>query len=124
MENISLIVIKLIILLSSFNLSLNNSNNRSLPIFLLLDNQCVMKYCQKEEFINNTCVKDNNIIKNQWLNNIIKFGVENCRYSKIAKFSTGEMIVISNYKSPYFYGLNKDGRFFLQKMVKKVLIIH
>ena len=115
MENISLIVMKLITFLSLFYFSLNNCNNRALPIFLPLDNQCVMKYCQKEEFINNTCVKDNNIIKTQWLNNIIKFGVENCRYSKIAKFSTGEMIVISNNKSPYFYGLNKDGRFFFTK---------
>ena len=108
---LSLFILKIIIVLSIINSYLNYCNNKSLPIFLPLNNTCVIQYCKEEDFINEICIKDNDIIKTQWLNNIIDFGVEKCRYIKIGTFSTGEMIVFSGYKSPYFYGLNKDGRF-------------
>ena len=107
----SLLIIKIINFLSLFNSCLNYCDNRSLPIFLPLTNKCVMQYCEEEDFINNICVKDNNITKIQWINNIIEFGDENCRFTKIATFSTGEMVVFSGSSNPYFYGLNEDGRF-------------
>ena len=79
-----------------------------------------MKYCNEEEFINNICIKDNNITKIQWLNNIIKFGEENCRFSQMAKFSSGEMIgYCTSFSNRYFYGLNKDGRFLFVKDSKE-----
>ena len=107
----SLLLIKIINVLSLFNTCLNYCDNRSLPIFLPLVNRCVMQYCEEEDFINNIFIKDNNITKIQWINNIIEFGDENCRFTKIATFSTGEMVVFSGSSNPYFYGLNEDGRF-------------
>ena len=108
------LILIFIIFLVSFYSSLNDCNNRTLPIFLPLENKCIMKYCKDEDFIINICVKGNNIIKTEWLNNIIKFGVENCRFSKIEKFSTGDMILFSSASSNrYFYGLKKRRKIFI-----------
>ena len=56
-----------------------------------------------------------NKIKTQPLNNIIRIGVENCRFSKISNYSNGDML-ISTFLNPgksvssYFYGLKRNGR--------------
>ena len=71
-----------------------------------------MKYCTEEEFSTGKCIKDNNIIKTQWLNNIIKFG-DKTRFSKMAKYSNGDIVAIAkaeDYPNSYFYGLKENGR--------------
>ena len=56
-----------------------------------------------------------NKIKAQSLNNIIQIGTENCRFSKIANYSNGDLLV-STFLNPgtsvssYFYGLKRNGR--------------
>ena len=108
-------IIELVLILISIDSTLNYCINRSEPILLKESKECVMKYCNEEDFKNNICIKDNDIIRVQWLNNIINFGDENCRFPKIAKYSNGDMIVISQIKpgnssTAYFYGLKENGR--------------
>ena len=123
MEILSLFFLKIIIALSLINSSLNYCDNKALPIFLPINNTCVIQYCKEEDFINEICIKANNIIKTQWLNNIIDFGEENCKFTKIGTFSTGEMLAFSAYQSAYFYGLNKDGRFLFNEDGKETPFI-
>jgi hypothetical protein len=73
-----------------------------------------MYYCTKQDFEDKICIKGNNIIETQWLNNIITFGEENSRFTKIAKFSNGDLIAFSALQpgnaQRYFYGLKNNGR--------------
>ena len=108
-------IIRLILFFISLDSTLNYCNNRSEPILLKESNECVMKYCTEENFKNNICIIDNDIIRTQWLNNIINFGDENCRFTKIAKYSNGDMVAISQINpgdsyAAYFYGLKENGR--------------
>ena len=73
-----------------------------------------MKYCTEEEFSNGKCMIDNNIIETQWLNNIITFGEEKSRFSRISKYSNDDVVAMAkteeNYPITYFYGLKENGR--------------
>ena len=109
---LSNLFMKIILLVVYINSTLNYCSDRTKPI-LLEDNTCVMKYCTEEEFSTEKCIKDNNIIKTQWLNNIIKFGDKKTRFSKIAKYSNGDTVAIAkneDYPNSYFYGLKENGR--------------
>ena len=114
-HKILLIPIKLLIIYPLFNLCSNVCKDRANPILIYSNNSCVLKYCEEIDFENNICKKDNDIIREQWLNNIITFGIKNCRYSKSSKYSNGGFIALttkysdSSY-SPYFYGLKNNGR--------------
>ena len=68
---------QLIVIILSIVSSLNYCNDVKKPILLSSTNTCVLQYCTLQEYDNNICIKDNKIIKTQWLNNIIRFGVEN-----------------------------------------------
>ena len=108
-------IIELILIFISIDSSLNYCYNRSEPLLLKESNECVMKFCTEEDFKNSICIKDNDIIRTQWLNNIISFGDENCRFTKIAKYSNGDIVAISQIKSgnsyaAYFYGIKENGR--------------
>ena len=110
-----LILIKLLIIMIIIELCLNLCDNRLTPILLTSNNSCALKYCEEKDFKNNICIKDNDIIREQWLNNIITFGPTDCRFSKIAKYSNGDILaytVIDTDKTycPYFYGLKNNGR--------------
>ena len=104
----------LLLLILLFESCLNYCNNREEPIYLTSDELCTMKYCSEQEFEDNICVKSNTIIKTQWLNNIIKFGEENGRFTKIAKYSNGDLVAFSALQpgstERYFYGLKNNGR--------------
>ena len=108
-------LIKMIFLLLLIDICSNYCDDISKPILLSGDNTCVMKYCSEEEFKNKICIKNNNIIRNQWLNNIITFGDKNSTFSKIAKYTSGDIVAVSNNKFgydgiSYFYGLKENGR--------------
>ena len=103
-------IIKLIFIIIITN-SVNNYCSKNKPILDVKSNTCVLKYCSESDFSNNICKIDNKIIATQWLNNIINFGVENCKYTKSAVFSNYDIVFFSAYKNiPYFYGLKENGR--------------
>ena len=112
-----------IILYSIFfiNFPLANSEcGRDIPIYS--DNYCQLKYCTKEQFDSTYCKIDNQIIKTQWLNNIIIFDSSKFVYGGFTLNSKGDMIYIcsdSNGKR-LFYWLNNDGSFPFEDNGKKV----
>ena len=79
---------------------------------------CV-NYCSELELKEKSCKIDNDIVKTQFLNNIIWIGEENYRYVNFAMFSNGDMIIettnIPGTKKRIFYGMKKDGREFFYK---------
>jgi len=113
-------LIHLIIIFILLNFTLNEECfQRSKPIFISSSETCEMKYCTEDEFNNNTCVKDNEIIRAQWLNNIIKLGPKKCRNSKFAKYQDGSIAIYSGEKkaTPHFllynyFILRENGRDF------------
>ena len=110
-----LILINLLIIMIIIGLCLNLCDDRLTPILLTSNNSCVLKYCEEKDFKNNICIKDNDIIRKQWLNNIITFGPTDCRFSKIAKYSNGDILALTIIDTeytyfPYFYGLKNNGR--------------
>jgi hypothetical protein len=112
--NLFALLPKIIIFIKLVDSCLNNCPDREKPILLSLNDLCVMKHCTKQDFENKICIKGNNIIETQWLNNIIKFGEKNSRFTKIANYLNGDLIVFSalqpGNKSRYFYGLKNNGR--------------
>lgn len=89
---------------------------RKIPI--LKDGSCVLEYCTQYEFNKKICVIDNQIVKTQWLNDIIWIGDQNFRYINIANNSNGDMIVETTSYPPsekrIFYGINRDGNPFFK----------
>ena len=87
---------------------------------ILVNGNCQMKNCSKEEFNSKSCIINNTIIKTQWLNNIIRIGGLTYRYINFGTYSNGDMVVETTCYPPktkrYFYGLKKNGRpFFTNK---------
>ena len=100
-------------LIFTIKLVLGENCNRSFPIFK--ENECQLIYCTGEQYKNEICKINNEIIKNQWLTNIIYIGKENSRFFNFANFSNGTMVVEVSSDSDndeserIFFGLKPDG---------------
>ena len=83
---------------------------------------CIPK-CSKEEISSKTCEISNEIIKTQWLNNIIYFGERNYRYVNIETSENQNLLaLVSSYpKNNYrlFYGITKEGNGYFKKNDKE-----
>ena len=97
--------------------SIKNNCLKEKPI--KINDLCKLEYCPKEKFISGECVIDNEIIKIQWLNNIIKIGDLNFRYINFATYSNGDMIVETDAcpgnDQRMFYGIKSNGRAFFNE---------
>ena len=115
MDNFLQIYIFILIILNNFLFSLCECNKET-PI--LIDNECKLKYCLKEEFSSGVCSISNSIIKTQWLNSIIIFDFYKLRYGSLALNSKGDLIyecsVEDNKGIRIFYWLKKDGNFYFK----------
>ena len=86
---------------------------------ILINDECQSSYCIEEQFENGFCKINNEIIKTQWLTNIIWIGEENSRFINFANFSNGTMIIevssdsISNKR--IFFGLQPNGSYLFGK---------
>ena len=73
-----------------------------------------LDYCSKEEIDEKLCVVENEVIKNQWINNINYLSEGNYTYINLVSTEKGDLIiVISAYPATntrLFYGLTKEGR--------------
>ena len=91
---------------------IKNECDKSKPI--LKSNSCSLQYCTEEEYKNETCKIDNEIIKIQWLNNIIRIGDKDFRYINFANYSNGDMIIETTScpgnSKRMFYGIQSNGR--------------
>ena len=60
------------------------------------NNNCQSIYCTENEFQNNICLIDNDIIKTQWLNNFIDFKEYRYRYTNMLTNEDGDLILFSS----------------------------
>ena len=76
--------------------------------------KCQSIYCTENEFKNNICSIDNEIIKTQWLNNFINFNEYRFRFTGMVINDEGELILESSPEDlngqRLFFRLTKDGR--------------
>ena len=101
-----------IILLSILYKSILNECERENPIFK--DNSCQLIYCNESEFSTNICRINNEIVKTQWLTNIIKISKDSFIHINIASNSKGDIFLesspIDERSERNFYALKSDGR--------------
>ena len=123
MSNINIIknknfsFIQLFIFLIQIYKIININCPKESPISLS-NGECVLKYCNKEQFKNGTCTLSNNVIKTQWLTNIIWIGKETYRYVNMANYSNGDFVILTTaYEGDserMFYGLKKNGEYLFE----------
>jgi len=91
------------------------SCEREKPIYK--NGQCQSIYCIESEFSNNICSIENDIIKDQWLNNFIVFDEYNYRFTNKVINDEGNFILITSpmYSGVrLFYLLKKDGTYYFK----------
>ena len=85
--------------------------SRELPI--KVGDNCLSTYCSESQFKKGECNISNQIIKTQWLNNIISVGEKDFRYINFMTSSKGEMIFITSSfpmnQNRIFFGINSQG---------------
>ena len=85
---------------------------REAPIFI--SNNCSIQYCDKNKFSTEECIIKNEIVKTQWLNNIIIIGDLYFRYINFGIYSNGDMVigttVYPGNTTRKFYGIKNNGR--------------
>ena len=106
-------------IIKSYNM-LNCDNNRSLP---LEKNGICVEICTKDEINSGTCTIQNEIIKTQWLNNILYIGPSGYRYINIAVSENNNLYAVaSGYPASndrYIYYLDEEGNgFFSNENIK------
>ena len=94
--------------------------------------KCQLIYCTENEFENNLCSIDNDIIKTQWLNNFINFNEYHYIYTSMAINDEGDFILLStpieNIAIRLFFVLKKNGRPFFKNndnqeiFTKKIIV--
>ena len=123
----SLIIVKILInffiFFSKLNNILSDECSRDAPI-KNKENNCESKYCTEDEISKGDCIIENEIIKTQWLNNIINIEISFLRYVNFASYSNGDMILeFCTYPAKtqrIFLGFKKNGRsFFKNKTSEK-----
>ena len=108
---------KLIILFQLIQIIFNECQNRDNPFRLLLTNECTSK-CTEAQIKSGDCILDNDIIKTQWLNNIILIKEEKLKYTNFFLNSNGDLIYATHpfpcYSKRIFFGLKKNGRYYFE----------
>ena len=118
---------KLYIKITHFNIfitfilirNLSKSDNQceyDSPIYK--DSSCQLVYCTENQFLDGTCVIKNNIIKTQWMNNIIVFNDKKYRYCNFVINSKGDLIAEYSTEEKngirLFYVLKQNGNFYFK----------
>ena len=106
-------------IIKSYNM-LNCDDNRNFP--LEKNGNCV-EICSKEEINSGSCTIQNEIIKIQWLNNILYIGPSGYRYINIAVSENNNLYAVAsgypNSNDRYIYYLDEEGNgFFSNENIK------
>ena len=87
------------------------------------NNTCSETPCSDSES-DNECFIDNDLIKDQWITNLIKIGPENYTTIDILKTDKNELIVLSSTVPEdgriIFYGLNSKGNYYYSNQIKNI----
>ena len=85
-----------------------------------IGSNCLLQYCTEQQYKDKECIIDNQIIKTQWLNNIIRIGEKNFRYINFAIYSNGDLVVQTTScpcsSKRMFYGIKSNGRAFFNNI--------
>ena len=107
-------ILKLIIFLKVINLCFS-SCSKNQPF--IKGGNCIEE-CSFEELNKKQCEISNEIIKGQWLNNIIYLGESSCSYINIETSENNDLFAeVSSFPESnirYFYGLTKEGKGFFK----------
>jgi hypothetical protein len=111
-----LLIYQLLILFLEKILVSKCSCEKETPIFK--KGQCQSIFCTQKEFENNICSIENEIRKNQWLNNFIIFDKYRYRFTKMVINSKGELILETSPEEVngqrLFFRLKANGRSFFK----------
>ena len=109
----SQINIFLLLYVTIINIILSHAEECSRELPIKVGDNCLSTYCSESQFKKGECNISNQIIKTQWLNNIILVGEKDFRYINFMSSSKGEMIFItSSYptnRNRIFFGINSQG---------------
>ena len=109
------IPLKIIIIFQIIKI-ISNECNKGRP-FKLSNNTCISQ-CSEELLKTGECIIDNQIIKTQWLNNIVMIDINRLKFFNFIIYSNGDMIFeTSKYECTsmrMFYGLKKNGRYYFR----------
>ena len=107
-------------------LAFNLECDRSAPIFQ--NGFCRLIFCSEAQFHNGECIISNELIKTQWLTNIIWIGEKNSRFINFANYSNGDMVVETSpapgSNKRFFYGLKADGNYLFEEDGNHQLIMN
>ena len=96
--------------------TLEPSCNITHPI--LKNGKCDSIYCTPNEFNSSECIINNQIIKNQWLTNLIPISDLNFRYIDPALSKNNDLIIqttkSTGSKERKFFGIKKNGRYYFK----------
>ena len=97
--------------------------------------ECSSEFCTEDDFKNSICLIDNEIVKTQWLNNIIIFDEYRYRFNSMAISKKGDFIFeTSSEETPLngvrlFFGLKKNGSYYFKNdnneeiPTKKIIVL-
>ena len=85
-------------------------DDKHLPF--LKEGECT-SYCSLEDLRDNVCIIDNDIVKTQWINNIIYLSGDELKYINMAVTQKDDLLILmSNYpktNTRALYGITRDG---------------
>ena len=120
-----IIIYFLLVFYILFEFSLSEECSKAEPIST--SEGCELIYCSDEEYKNKTCVISNSLIKKQWLNNIIFFGIEKSFYFDSTIDENNNIIFITSSNSKDYscldrqlYALNKYGYYLFDTPEKSI----
>ena len=120
---------KLILLLFTLLLQFSFSTDCTKELPIKKNNVCELTYCSSEDFNTGTCIISNEIIKTQWLDNIVFFGKESSYLFHSTIDSNKNIFFITSiyfsqtlFKERQIFGLNKYGEFLFNSTGEKDLI--
>jgi hypothetical protein len=80
--------------------------------------ECQAIYCSEEDLNGSICIIDNEIIKTQWLNNIIIFNEYNYRFTNMIINKDGDLIIVISPQQlngrRLFFRLKQNGSFYFK----------
>ena len=82
--------LRLLLILYLFKIILN-SCDRETPI--LHGRNCESLFCSDDQYSSGECEINNNIIKTQWLNNVIFIGNEYSTFTLFGRYSNGDILI-------------------------------
>lgn len=125
-QNIFSLIIKVLLnkiilvdlLMNRITIKCENECDIEEPIYKKSSNNCILEYCTKEQFDNEECIISNEIIKKQWLNNVIIMSKSNNPiYPSIGTGTNNDLLFEStnDKNEKIFYSLEEEGRGYLDE---------